>query len=184
MNCPNVDTIHHMSRFGTQYQVSRATGKCAHSGEELTAGTPYIAALCDKPDDEGFERLDFSISAWESGIRPAGLFSFWKSTVADSQAKTNLLVDDTVLIELFERLADDERPQRIAFRFVLGLILIRKKQLKLIGRVQADSETSDRWQVQQRGSDAPPMEMVDPKLSDDDVRELTDQLSEILQSEL
>lgn len=178
------DTIEAMSRFGSQYQVARPTGKCAHSGETLEPGTPYIAALCDASEGEGFERVDYSIEAWESGVRPAGLFSFWKSTVPDPEEKQNLLVDDAVLLELFERLDSDDRQQRVAFRFVLGLILMRKKQLKLVGRVDAEGELPQRWLLQVRGSEGPPLELINPQLTDDDVRELTEQLSEILQGEL
>ncbi len=170
-----------MSRFGTQYQVSRPTGRCAHTEQTLEPGTHYIAALCDHPEQEGFLRLDFSQDAWESGHRPEGLFSYWKAIVPDPEQKQKLLVDDTVLMELFERLGDDERPQRVAFRFVLGLILMRKKLLKMVGRAEGEGE---RWLMQPRGSDADPIEMVNPKITDDDIREITDQLSEILQGEL
>lgn len=170
-----------MSRFGTHYQVSRPTGRCAATGETLEPGTPYIAALCDHPDDEGFARVDYSLSAWESGTRPEGLFSYWKAVVPDPEQKQKLLVDDSVLMDLFERLGSDERPQRIAFRFVLGLILMRKKLLKMVGRAEGDGE---RWLMQPRGSDAAPMEMANPNITDDDVRDITDQLSEILEGEL
>ena len=95
-----------------------------------------------------------------------------------------MLVDDQVLLELFERLGSDERPQRIAFRFVLGLILMRKKHLKFVGRsVEGQTEY---WQVQPRGAfpEQPPIKVLNPNLADEDVRELIDQLSEVLQSEL
>jgi hypothetical protein len=174
-----------MSRFGTDYHVARSTGLCSATGEPLTPGEPCIAALCERPDDEGFDRKDYSIQAWESGARPDGLFSFWKTIVPEPDAKPRLLVDDAVLMDLFERLASDERPQRIAFRFVLGLILMRKKLLKFTGRkTDADPE---RWLLQTRGpaeSNPPVFEVVNPQLADEDVRELIDQLSEVLQSEL
>jgi len=175
-----------MSRFGTHYQVSRPTNHCAHTGQALEPGTPYIAALCEQQDEEGFVRLDYSIEAWESGARPDGLFSYWKSVAVDPETKQKLLVDDTVLMELFERMAEDERPQRQGFRFVLGLILMRKKLLKLTGRVDATETQPERWLLQPKGAqpEQPPLELVNPQLDDDDVRELTDQLSEILQSDL
>jgi hypothetical protein len=172
-----------MSRFGAQYQVARPTGVCAASGEPLEPGVECVAVLCETPED-GFERHDFSPGAWERGERPEGLFSYWKTVVPEPQEKRRLLVDDAVLVDLFERLADDDRPQRIAFRFVLGLILLRKRKLKFVGREQEGDE--ERWKMLPRPSDpdAVPMEVVNPRLSEDDVRELTGQLSEILQSEL
>jgi hypothetical protein len=184
-----------MSRFGTDYQIARATGRCAATDTVLEPGSTCVATLCDRPVEsgqEGFERRDFSLEAWEAGHRPEGLFSYWKTTVPHPDAKPRLVIDETVLMELFERLASDERPQRIAFRFVLGLILMRKKHFKFVGREQVAGQ--EWWLLQPRGTGAsagggtdsppPPIRLANPQLSDDDVRSLIEQLSEILQSEL
>ncbi len=178
-----------MSRFGTDYQVARSTGRCAATGEVLAPGSSCIASLCDKagPGEEGFERRDFSIEAWEAGTRPDGLFSFWKATVPHPDDKPRLLLDDTVLMDLFERLGSDDRPQRVAFRFVLGLILMRKKHLKFVGRETKDG--AERWMLQPRPAIAgeqppPPIPVINPNLADEDVRSIIDQLSEVLQSGL
>lgn len=177
-----------MSRFGTHYQVSRPTGRCAHTGEPMAPGTPCIATLIERSGDEGFERLDYSLAAWEEDVRPAGLFSYWKTTVPDPETKGRLLVDDQVLMDLFERLAEDERPQRVAFRFVLGLILMRKRLLRQVGRATRPEAQGGAmvWLVQPKGAapGSPPLEVVDPALNDDDVRALTEQLGEILTTEL
>jgi hypothetical protein len=175
-----------MSRFSAHYAVARATGVCAHSGRPLEPGTTCIATLCERETDEGFDRLDYSIEAWESGARPQGLFSFWKTIVPDPNTKKKLLVDDDVLRDLFERMEGDDRPQRIAFRFVLGLILMRKRLIKLVGRKAKSGEQPERWLILPKGlsADATPMEMVNPELNDDDVRELSEQLSEVLNSDL
>jgi hypothetical protein len=178
-----------MSRFGTDYQVARSTGRCSATGEMLQPGSPCIATLCEKTamEEEGFERRDFSMQAWESGARPEGLFSHWKTIVPHPDDKPRLLLDDNVLLDLFERLGADDRPQRIAFRFVIGLILMRKKHLKFIGR-QVDHGV-ERWLLQPRapapGAEPPPtLAVINPDLADDDVRGIIEQLGEILQAEL
>ena len=179
-------TIASMSRFGSQYSISRTTGTCAHTGEALPPGTPCVAVLCERVEDEGFERLDYSAAAWESGARPAGLFSYWKTTVPSDDRRQKMLVDDEVLLDLFDRLAEDERPGRLAFRFVLGLILMRKKHLKLTGRESALEGQPEKWFLLRRGAEPndPPMVLTNPELTEDDIRELTEQLGEILNSEL
>lgn len=173
-----------MSRFGSQYKVARSTGVCAASGKPLAPGTPCIATLCERAEDDGFDRKDFLLEAWEEGHRPEGLFSYWKTVVPTADAKPNLLVDDTVLMDLFERLSEETRPQRIAFRFVLALILMRKRLLKFVGREGRDED--ERWLMSPKGAnpDTPPIPVLNPNLTDDDIRELTAQLSEILQGEL
>ena len=175
-----------MSRFGTDYQVSRPTGLCAATGRPLEPGATCVACLCEREEDDGFDRLDFSLAAWEEGVRPQRLFSFWKTTVSPPQAKPGLLVDNEVLMDLFHRLAGDERPQRLAFRFVLALILMRKKLLKFAGRQAGDEGRTERWLMRRpgQGPNEPPVEVANPHLSDEDVRTLTGQLGEILQGEL
>jgi hypothetical protein len=173
-----------MSRFGTDYHVARATGRCSATDQPLEPGAACIATLCERTHDEGFDRKDFSIDAWDSGARPEGMFSYWKTVVPQADQKPRIVLDDQVLSDLFERLAADQRPQRVAFRFVLGLILMRKKALKFVGRKTDDG--IERWLLQPRGGDVPaqPFEVINPNLGEDDVRDLIDQLSEVLQSEL
>lgn len=179
-----------MSRFAVDYQIARPTGLCAATGRPLEPETVCIATLCEREEDEGFDRLDFSEQAWESGERPPRLFSYWKTVVPHPEEKKNPLVDDEVLLDLFTRLGADDRPQRQAFRFVLGLILMRKRLLKFEGRVTEpageDAADQEFWLVRAKGDDpeSEPMRVLNPHLTDDDVRELTEQLSEILQGEL
>ena len=173
-----------MSRFGTNYQVARFTGLCARTGEPLEPGTECVATLCERIEDDGLDRQDFSLSAWEAGARPERLFSFWRTTVPEPRQRRKILLDDQVLMDLFEALAEDDRPQRVAFRFVLALILLRKRLLKFVGRT-GEGE-NERWLMLPRKADPDrtPDEVVNPQLTDDDVRELTGQLQEILHSEL
>lgn len=178
-----------MSRFATDYHIARPTGQCAATGTLLEPGVSCIATLCEREDDEGFDRFDFSEEAWDRGERPDRLFSYWRTVVPHPEEKKNPLVDDEVLLDLFTRLSEDERAQRQAFRFVLGLILMRKRLLKFEGRAiepTDDGGEHEYWLMRAKGADpeAEPMRVANPHLTDDDVRELTDQLSEILQSEL
>ncbi len=143
-----------------------------------------MAALCERTEDDGFDRLDYGIEAWDGGARPERLFSWWRTAIPDPDRRKRLLVDDTVLLDLFEGLAGDERRQRVAYRFILALILMRKKLLKYAGR--RGSGEDQRWLLLPKGAlpETPPVEVVDPHLTDQDVRELTDQLGEVLQGEL
>ncbi len=172
-----------VSRYGAEYRVARPTGVCAATGQTLEPGTVCIATLCEIPDDEGFERRDYSLDAWEAGP-PEGVFSFWKMTVPDPDEKRRILVDDAVLLDLFESLAGETRRRRIAYRFILCLILMRKKLLKYVGR--AGEGENERWLMLPKGAaaDDKPIEVTNPRLTDEDVRELTDQLTEVLRGEL
>ena len=166
------------------YDLGRRTGVCAATGRILEPGEPCIACLCERADDEGFDRFDYAVDAWETCERPERLFSFWRTVVPEPNQKRNVFVDDELLMSLFERLADDDRPQRVAFRFVLALVLMRKRVLRSVGHRKIDSENI--WLLRAKGSppETPPIEVRDPKLSDEQVRAVSDQLGEIVQGDV
>ena len=173
-----------MSRYGAEYHVARPTGVCAATGRPLEPGANCVATLCEPPDDDGLERRDYSVEAWEASGPPADVFSYWKTTVPDPRERRRLLVDDAVLLDLFESLAGDSRRKRVAYRFILCLLLMRKKLLRYVRRTGQGED--ERWLMLPKGApaDQGPIEVVNPRLTDDDVRELTDQLGEVLRGEL
>ena len=172
-----------MSRASSNYEISHVTGICAATGRALEPGEMCIATLSDREDDEGFDRHDYSQKAWDSGSRPERLFSYWQTTVPAPDAKPHTFVDDDLLLQLFDRLVDDDRPQRVAFRFVIGLILMRKKHLKYLNHRDEGGQMI--WLMRSKGAtpDDPPIELINPQLSDDDIRTITDQLGEILHAD-
>jgi hypothetical protein len=86
-------------------------------------------------------------------------------------------VDDAVLSELFERLAAVEEPAKLNFRFVLGLILMRKRLVSYeASRVENGREI---WSMKPRGRDEA-IDLVAPKLDESQLAELQGQLGEIL----
>lgn len=118
-----------MTQFNAStYSIERTTGICAFTERVLEPHEHYIATLVEDGDE--LVRVDISPEAWEAGKRPEHLFSYWKAVVPEPNEKKKTFVDDEVLLNLLERLADAEQPQRIAFRFVLTLILMRKKLLR------------------------------------------------------
>ncbi len=149
----------------------------------------------------GLKRLDVSMQAWQAGNRPQRMFGYWKATVPEPNQKKRLFVDDSVLMSLFHRLADTEQPQRLAFRFVLGLILMRKKLLQYEGSErrsvspqtaaaaqgtqadEADEATAEYWLLKVRGQDER-AELLNPQLDEQRIREVTEQLGEVLEAEL
>jgi len=211
-----------MTQFNaTEYRIDRPTGQCAFTGKTLEPGQTYIATLVeldpeelaaqreereksgnksepkDPMEEAGFQRLDVSVEAWDEGKRPERMFSFWRTTVPEPNEKKKLFVDDTVLYNLFLRLSDTDQAQRLAFRFVLALILMRKKLLryngtekhedangaaqqywKVVGKVDLSKGPLGKW------DEANPMEVLDPHMDDEQIQQVTEQLGEILETEL
>jgi hypothetical protein len=90
-------------------------------------------------------------------------------------------VDDGVLCELFERLASTTEPAKLNFRFVLGLILMRKRMI--VYEDTRQEEGKEIWSVRFKGRDDR-LNLLNPKLDEQQVMEVSQQLGEILNEEL
>jgi hypothetical protein len=161
------------------YDVARPLGKCHATGQTIEPGTRFMAALRETP--VGFERLDLSVDAWQSFDRK-DILAFWQTVMpSPQQARKRLFVDDQVLCELFERLASTTEQNKLNFRFVLGLILMRKRMIVYEStRVDGGQEI---WKVRFRGREDQ-LDLVNPHLAEQQVAEVSQQLGEILNEEL
>src|SRR5688572_23943652 len=140
--------------------VPKPGGRCAASGRTIEPGEKFIAAVRETP--VGLERLDVSAEHWNNFDR-AGLLAFWQTTMPASEQKKKKFVDDEVLCTLFERLADTAEPVKINFRFVLGLLLMRKRLI--IYEDTRHEDGRDVWVVRLKGRNDK-LDLVDPKLDE------------------
>lgn len=162
---------------GPGYSVTRPQGRCAVSGRTIAPGERFFAGLRETP--AGFERVDVSAECWE-GFDRGDLLAFWQATMPEPNAKKPMFVDDAVLCDLFERLADAEEPAKRNFSFVLGLILMRKRLLSYESTRRDDH--GEWWVVKLKGREQP-LEMLNPHLDEEQTREVSGQLSEVLNAE-
>jgi len=160
------------------YDVGRPQGRCFVTGEQVAAGEKLMAALRETP--VGFERLDISLPAWPAFDR-TGVIAFWLTTVPMPGVKKKLFVDDEVLCGLFERLAEATEPSKLNFRFVLGLVLMRKRLLVYeSSRTEAGGEI---WSLHFRGKQDM-LDLLNPKLDEQQVADVSAQMAEILNEEV
>jgi hypothetical protein len=181
-------TLFNMARLTQDtYSVARPTGRCAHTGQDIPPGGAYIAALADRKDEDALERIDYSLDAWSQGARPPRLFGFWRAVMPQGDEKPRLFIEDDDLLAMFDQLGDeatddpDDGPA--AFRFVLALILMRKRLLKHVG---AEERQNRRWMlVRRKGepSDATPTPVLDPAMDAQRVARVTEQLGAALRGE-
>lgn len=208
------------------WHVGRPAGRCAACNTDLPPATPCWAALCEssqpapgsqdhpRKTDNGaapetpsipFVRVDLCEKCWAEGKRPADvsaaageMFSFWKTIVPAAQQKKKLLVDDSVLMDVFARMEGKREPQEVRFRFVLALILMRKRLLRYEGVEEQVAGEGEVWRMVVRGSGAGGgsggggtggetpgvVHVVNPHLTEEQIAEVSQQLSAILAEEL
>lgn len=175
-----------MSFAGPSYQVDRPSRKCAATGRELLPGERFVATLVEVPGQNELLRLDYCQAAWGDGARPEppmALFGSWKSVIEDENRAPRQLLDDEELLELFEQLEKTTEPRRIAFRFVLALVLIRKRLLVYEGGTPSDQKRGVEGSMLVRlrsDKDAQPTKVADPGMDDEAVNAATDQIGQIM----
>lgn len=160
------------------YEIPRPAGACTVSGKVIAPDEKFIAAVRETP--AGFERVDVSTEHWEQ-FDKSSLLGFWQATMPHLQQKRKVFVDDEVLCSLFERLADASEPAKVNFRFVLGLILMRKRLL--VYETTRHDAGHDVWVVRLRGKEQK-LDLLDPKLDETQVSDVSQQLHQILNDEL
>lgn len=129
---------------------------------------------------EGFVRADVCVNCWP-GYDRKDVVAFWQATMPRPEAKRKVFVDDTVLCELFERLAGVSEPAKVNFRFVLGLILMRKRLIVYEGSKRVGEQ--EFWVVRMKGKQEM-LDLANPHLGEDEVKAVSTQLNEILNQEL
>ena len=141
--------------------------------------------LLETGGEEELERLDYSLEAWESGARPEKgqrVFASWRTQAHEPGKKEGALIGAEGLMDLFEQLDEAEEPRRVAFRYVLALLQMRKRQLEYAGSAEGVIL------VLPRGSEegAEPIRVHDPQASGEldeaALAELAEQVEQVLDS--
>ena len=159
------------------WEITKPLGACSGSGRQFDDGEDYFAALVET--EQGLERRDFSAEYWEQ--EKPEVFCFWKTRLVTSEEKKALFIDDDMLMAFFERLSHETDPEKVSFRFVLALVLMRKRRLKY-DTTKMDGQT-EIWCLRVVGSKET-VEVVNPHLNEEQIEQLSAQIGQILQTDL
>jgi len=161
----------------SEWEVDKPLGQCCGTGRKIEYGEEYFGALVEI--DEGLQRRDFCADYWES--EKPNVFCYWRSRLPHPDQKKQIFVDDEMLMAFFERLENETGQEKVNFRFVLALILMRKRRLKYDAtRVENGKEI---WRLRIVGGKAI-VEVINPHLDEEQVEQLSSQIGQILQTDL
>ena len=160
-----------------QWEVESASGVCGKTGRALGEGEEFYTVLFE--EGESFRRVDFAADAWDGP--PEGCFCCFKSRTPVKEKKKKLLVDAEMLIGFFCRLEDETERVRVQFRFVLALLLMRKRLLQYESTTMTDGQ--EVWEMLLT-YDKSRHRVVNPHLTDDQIEDVSQQLSAILHSDM
>jgi len=160
-----------------EWEIDKPLGQCHGTGRKIEHGEEYFGALVET--EEGLQRRDFCADYWET--EKPEVFCYWKTRLPEPGQKKPMFVDDEMLMAFFERLARETEQEKINFRFVLALVLMRKRRLKYeSSESQGDQEI---WRLRVAG-DKEIVEVINPNLDEEQIEQLTSQIGEILQADL
>lgn len=109
-----------------EYEVQRFTRHCAATGRQLQPGEPFYSVLIQQGAET--RRLDYSAEAWQGP--PPEAIAWWKSYVPGKHPHPHLRwAPNEVLLDYFEQL--EEQPTEWDKRYILGLLLLRRRVFRL-----------------------------------------------------
>jgi len=169
-----------------EYDIAKTSEQCCSCQKVLAAGESFVATLleADADADQEFHRRDYCRTCWDARDETEhdAAFCVWQGRVRPPEEKKKLFVDDALLIQFFGRLEGDSEPGRVNFRFVLALVLMRKKLLVYEGTTTRP-DGSELWKMRLKGTDEI-HDVLDPKMDEQKIAEVSRHLGEILEGEL
>ncbi len=108
------------------YEVRRFSRRCAVTDRSLKPGETYYSALIE--DEQETKRIDIAADAWIGP--PEQAIGWWRAKLVDCSGKGTMAPNE-VLLSLLHRWTDD--PKQAEMRYVLALLLVRRRVLRLEG---------------------------------------------------
>ncbi len=159
------------------WEINKPLGQCWGTGKKIEYGEEYFAALVET--EQGLQRRDFCADYWQK--EKPNVFCYWKSKLPRPDQKKQRFVDDEMLMVFFERLAQETEQEKVNFRFVLAMVLMRKRRLKYdSSKTEGDKEI---WRLRVVG-DNQFVEVINPHLDEEQIKQLSSQMGQILQTDL
>lgn len=128
-------------------------------------------------------RVFYTQAAWDNGARPeapSGVFGFWRRVAGEEKKQDNPIMSPDELFDLFEQLGEADQPKQISFRYLLALLLMRKRRLMYEG---ATPEDPSRFRVKARPG-GQMYDVIDPKMDEASIEQATEELGRVMNVEV
>lgn len=109
------------------YHVKPLGKTCAATGKPLQPGSKCHSVLMER--NGALVRLDFSEEGWSGP--PEGHLGHWMIEVPAAPNPDSIRVDPEVAMRYFEQLSEEASPVHEKNRYLLALILLQRRKLKL-----------------------------------------------------
>lgn len=148
-----------------EYHIRPLGKTCAGSGQPLEPGTRVYSVVVERDGD--MVRLDYAESAWTGP--PEGALGQWQCVVPEPANPAQVVLDPEQLLSDLEQLLEDANPAREKMAYVLTLMLLQKRRLRLDGS-RMDGEIEYLQVSGSRGEG--PFEVRNQQLSENEIKQL------------
>jgi len=158
----------------SDYALPRPAQQCALSGKELRPGDRFIGVLAEEAGK--FVRKDYAADAWQG--TPAGAVAHWMGRIPAMGAAKKPTLDDGRLFDCFDHLAGATDPEKLNFRYVTALLLMRRKKLQFAD-ARKNPQGSDLLILRDTRNGAM-IEVIDPKLGEAEATAVQEEVLRVL----
>lgn len=153
----------------SDWKVHRSKCACTTCEQEIEQGKVFWSRLVENTveGEEALKRQDFCEAHWPAEGKS---FCFWQTTRSIEENKGPRMLDQDTLLTIFQELPESEEPRKVNFRYLLALILMRKKILKEYKKdatVLKLTDTVQEWEV-----GIPDMDADARRLAEEDIGQL------------
>lgn len=162
-----------------EWKIKARAHTCCVTGRAFKEDEPFFTALFEDGSDEGFERRDYSVEAWKAERANLTPFSYWRTLYEPpkSEPQKQDVVEKESAEGLLRRLIDEDDPLTENTRFILALMLERKKTLR-----ETDSRSlgQARLRIYEHARSGEVFIIRDPMLKLDQLESIQEEVSTLL----
>jgi hypothetical protein len=159
------------------YQLKPLGKSCAKTGAKFLPGDVCYSVVVARGSE--WERIDFSRDAWKGP--PEDAIGFWRCTVPAPLETKRRTLDPDALLRHFEQLTEDANPANDKFRYVLALLLVQRRRLR-ITNTRTDAAANSFLELCGMQGEGP-FEVREQQLETEEIESLENELNQRMTAE-
>jgi hypothetical protein len=161
----------------SDWEIKARSHRCSRTQEKFQDGETIYTLLFR--DGAGFRREDVSEKTWQALHGEPAPFSFWKSKYEPPPPPAPEPLPKESVEELLRRLIQEDRPEHTNARYILAVMLERKRTLK---QVDTQESGQERILIYERAKTGEAFLIADPRLKLDQLSAVQEEVLGLLGS--
>lgn len=169
-----------MSLQTNEWHISKSNKNCNLCQKQFETGDTLHSCVEEQNDNLPLVRLDYCEKCWEERKKQKVFFN-WKTIKSAETNKKPLIVDNEVLLNLFERLKNSESARNRSYAYLLSLILMRKRVLVFddVQMIDGEEHMVMSFRIKKEGENNQ-VSVIDPHLNIEEINALNDDLNKLI----